>query len=136
MSASTFQAVCPVRFKRGSVLIEFLVGLLVLVPVILVVLDLALIVLAVQVGDTACREAARAAATGDPRNARARAQAVISSGGKSAGGLVTNLRLIGVSSTVPVATLAQLSLYGGQVDGSVTVQTSIDVHPFLVHWAY
>jgi hypothetical protein len=129
-------ALAQVRAGQGFVLVEFLAGLLVVVPVLLLILDLAMIILGVQISDTACREAARAAASGDPRYATARATAVIKSTPGATAGLVSNLHLVKVSSTVTTAAVDKLVVYGGPVLGNVTVQTAIEVHPFLLQWAY
>jgi Flp pilus assembly protein TadG len=121
---------------HGFALVELAVGLVLLLPVALVLLDFAVIVMSVQVNDSICREAARAAATGDPNNASARATAIVNVAKSGDRAFVSNIRLITVSSTVTAAELAKLTPYGGPVQGSVTVQTSIEVRPFIVQWAY
>jgi len=121
---------------RGFGLVEVVAGLVCLLPLLLAFFDLGMIVLSVQINDSACREAARAAACGNPNDARARAVQVINLANQRSGAYVSNLRLDSVTSTVSAAEVAALSPYGGPVQGSVTVRTFIDVHPYIIYWVY
>lgn len=108
-----------------------------LIPIILVVFDLAVIVIGVQVNDSTCREAARVAAAGDPAESDARASAVVARANQRTGGMLSNFQLIKpVQSTVTTAQMTALKQYGGPVQGTVTVQTEVDVRPFIVQFAY
>jgi hypothetical protein len=108
-----------------------------LIPIILVVFDLAVIVIGVQINDSTCREAARVAAAGDPNDSEARAAAVVARANAKAAGMLSNFTLIKpVQSTVTAAQMAALAQYGGPVQGTVTVQTEVDVRPFVVQFAY
>lgn len=113
-------------------------GLMVLIPIFLVVFDVAILVAGVQLNDNTCREAARIAASGDPSSALLRAQSVIAKAQQNTNGMVTNLRLIAVDlfPTNVAAQVAALQPYGGTIAGTVTISTDIDIHPFVVQWAY
>jgi signal transduction histidine kinase len=59
---------------------------------------LTLIVLGVQLNDATCRDAARAAASGDPSNATARATAIVSrANARSHGQIVSNFAMVGAA---------------------------------------
>ena len=120
----------------GQSLMELAVGLCVLIPVMLVVFDLAMIVLAVQQNDALCREAARAAASGDPNTIKQRATAVVAQANKKAAGMMANYQLVSLTSTASATYLASLGQYGGPVNATVTAQTQVDVKPFVVQYAY
>jgi len=66
-----------IRSTKAVTLLEMVMGLIVLMPVLLMVMDLTVITLAVQINDNAAREAVRLAASGDPNQAQARALQVI-----------------------------------------------------------
>jgi hypothetical protein len=102
----------------------------------LVVFDLAVLVIAVQQNDALCREAARAAAAGDPTDMQNRAAAIVAKANLNAKGLVSNYQLISVTNTADPTYLASISKFGGPVNGNVTVLTQVDVRPFIVQWAY
>ena len=130
--------------ERGQSIIELSVGLMALIPIMLVIFDLAVIVIGVQINDSTCREAARVAASGDPMQAKARAAAVVVRANAKANGMLSNFTLTSVNAlnaNTPPAAITQsdmdkLKPYGGSVQGSVTVQTEVDVKPFVVQMAY
>jgi Flp pilus assembly protein TadG len=117
-------------------MIEMCVGLIVLLPVIFTVFDLGIIVLALQTNDSACREAARLAATGDPLLASQRAGAAVARANENNSQLANNFALVSCVLSIPNAQLVVLSANGGPANGSVTVITQVDIYPFIVHWAY
>jgi hypothetical protein len=120
------------RINKGASLIEMVVGLMVVIPIMLLLIDLVLIVLAVQFNDHAAREADRLAASGDPSQALLRAQACIDRINKNSGGYISNVTLkkLSFSPATLLATEAALIPYGGVVQGSVTVKTQVTVLPF------
>jgi hypothetical protein len=120
------------RKRRGQSLVELVCGLLVLIPIILVLFDLAVIVLGVQLNDSTCREAARVASLGDPLTASTRAQAVIDRANASGSSMLSNFKLVKCVSTVTAADIAALGAFGGPISGSVTVDTEVDIRPFVV----
>jgi hypothetical protein len=124
------------KIKRGQSLFEVSVALFLIVPVLLLVCDLAMIVIGVQANDSTCRDAARLAASGDPNTAKLRALAVIARANHNMNGFVSNFSLAKLDSTVTAAQLASLNPYGGTITGAVTVSTEVEVRPFLVHWLY
>jgi len=126
------------RSRRISAvsMIELCVGLIVLLPVIFTVFDLAVIVIALGTNDSACREAARLAATGDPLLASQRAGAAVARANETNSQLANNYALVSCILTIPNAQLTALSATGGQAVGAVTVTTQVDIYPFIVHWAY
>ena len=112
-------------------------GLLVLIPIFLVLLDLAICVVAVTVNDSCCRDAARAASAGVPQdfsatvkeNAKARAQAVVSHVFSSAG-YINGPTLLSASSdqTGPQNLVAPPQQFGGAWGGTYRVTTEIVVN--------
>jgi Flp pilus assembly protein TadG len=128
-----------VRRKRGQSIVELAVGLMALIPIVLVVFDLAVIVIGVQINDSTCREAARVAASGNPNDALDRAKAVVARANQKASGMLSNFQLVpqpnGVKTNV-TSNLPQLLQYGGPVQGTVQVETEVDIKPFVVQFAY
>ena len=124
------------RRNRAQSLVELLVGLAALIPIMLVVFDLAVILIAVQMNDSTCREAARVAAAGSPSDIQTRAGAIITRANLKAKGMMQNIQMISCTSTTPTNYLQNISQFGGPVYGTVTVQTEVDVYPFVVQWAY
>ena len=72
---------------------ELCAGLIILVPLVLVLFDLAVIVIGVQVNDQTCRQAARAASSGDPATARQRADAIIARANQQGSSMLSNFTL-------------------------------------------
>jgi Flp pilus assembly protein TadG len=121
---------------RGVSMIELCVGLIVLLPVVFTVFDLAVIVVALGTNDEACREAARLAAAGDPLLASQRAGAAVARANEKVSKMANNFTLVSCVLSVPNSQLLALQGQGGQASGSVTVTTQVDIYPFIVHWAY
>ncbi len=124
------------RRRSGSSLVELAVGLMALIPIVLVVVDLCVIVIAVQVNEATCREAARVAATGSPMDAQTRAMSIIDHANTRQSGLFSDYSLVSLVSNVNPVEFKALTLSGGPVKGTVTVQTDVAVHPFVVQWVY
>lgn len=129
--------------NKGQSLLELSIGLAALIPIMLVVFDLSVIVIAIQSNDSLCREAARNAAAGDPSTALARATAIVAQANLRThqGGMLANFQLVSPTPTVTFtsnqSTYSQYAgQYGGQVVGTVNVQTQVDVKPFVVQYAY
>lgn len=125
--------------KSGQSTVELVCGLFVLIPLVLVLFDLAVIVIGVQVNDQTCRQAARAAASGDPASAQQRAAAVVARANQQGSSMLSNFILITPLTFNPgsvIADAADLVPYGGTVSGTVTVQTEVDIAPFIVPYVY
>lgn len=124
-------------------MVEFLCGLVVLVPIVLLAIDLVSIYSGYSLNNRMCADAARAAASGPPdalmsRSPRSRAEGVIHNVYDEA--TVKKYNVLGrvvihpdcvvterLTSPIPSAAL------GGPIDGDVTVQTTVDViPPFLI----
>lgn len=131
------------RSGSAQSFIELSIGIVILVPVLLVLLDLAVMIFGVEANDSNCRKAARAAAAGDPSFAQARAETALGNDGRNLG-MVTYSHLVG---TVGVKVLSQPEAEqdiasgkeifpGGPVIGSTTVSTEIQVRPIIVHVLY
>ena|ERR1700733_7950249 len=126
------------RKRKGVTILEMVVGLIVVIPVMLLLIDLVLITLGVQINDHAAREADRLAASGDPTQALSRAQAVIDRLNKSSGGYVSKLNLKSLTFTPAnlLTTEASLIPYGGVIQGSVTVNTEVTITPIAISYVY
>jgi hypothetical protein len=126
------------RKKSAVTVLEMVMGLIVVIPVILLLVDLTLITLAVQINDSAAHEAGRMAASGDPFQAQLRAQRVIDRMNKSSAGYISNITLVSLAFN-PSSLLASVGTmvpYGGIVEGSVTVKTQATVTPMLISFVY
>jgi hypothetical protein len=64
--------------RSAQSIIEVCIGIVVLIPVCLILIDLAVMLHAVELNDQVCRHAVRAAAAGAPEDARQRAETVVS----------------------------------------------------------
>lgn len=130
----------PVRKSAAQSLTELMVGLILLIPILLVIFDAAVVVIAVSLNDSVCRDAARAAAGGRPidfvdgngttqtANARARALAVIQRANTSMKGYITGVTLVDADSgpTPPNPTGPDPN-FGGQYYGTYTVVTEVGI---------
>jgi hypothetical protein len=128
--------------RRGQSLVEVTAGIAILLPVLLVLFDLSMIFLAVQANESICRNAARAAAGGDPSDASVRAQAIVDgANSRSRGPLIEHFRLIlpiavevtdrPVSQEDPLT--GNAANPGGPISGKTAVTTEVDVRPFVVY---
>lgn len=125
--------------KYGQSSVELVAGLFILVPIVLVLFDLAVIVIGVQVNDQTCRQAARAAASGAPDTAEQRAEAIVTRANSQGSSMLSNFTLIKPLIFNPTDVIQQaddLDPYGGTVTGTVTVQTEVQVTPFIVPYVY
>lgn len=130
--------------KNGASIIELAVGLAVILPVVLLLFDLGVVMMGVQINNSVCREAARVAAggnPGDPSGLENRAEAVIKRTNSSATGMLSNYRLIKPITTSPSQSAINQQMntlrgYGGPVSGTITVETEVDIRPFVVKYAY
>ena len=131
------------RNQRATSFIELTIGIAVIVPVLLVLLDFAIILIGVEANDDNCRRAARAAAAGSPEAAQLRAETIIASNSHghsmlAASQLTSPVAVRVVSRPEPEQDLAtgKEIFTGGPVIGSTTVTTQIEVKPVLVHMFY
>lgn len=133
------------RRGKAQSLVEITVGIVIFIPVLLVLFDLSMILFASQQNENMCRNAAQAAATGDPAQAEARARIVVDQQNQSHfGNVIPNFRLSSpvetiITSRPPVAhDLITDKFYnpGGPISGTAIVATEVDVKPFIVHTLY
>lgn len=120
--------------RSGQALVELAAGLIVVIPLLLIVIDCAIICIGASLNDSVCRDAARAAASGPPSNLNP---------GAPTQRAVTVIKHIYYSS-MPMKVREAIVIaenvrdvppqfMGGGVDGDVTLQTTIDIYPpFLV----
>jgi hypothetical protein len=121
------------RSKRGFSLIEFALSTVVVIPVALMILDFFLIICAIQLNDSQCKEAARLASSGDPRWTFARAVQGVA-GNATDDHCPLSLRLVGARTTITASQLEALKPYGGLASGAVDVATEVSVRPLILHW--
>lgn len=126
------------RYRKGQGLVEVVGILICLVPAVLLVIDLGMIAVGAGLNDQACRDAARAAASGPPsdlskgdnRNVGAgtapydRAAAVVEKIYSTRLPMKVRAAIEAVETVRDVPTDA-----GGAVDGEVSVKTTIDIYP-------
>ncbi len=131
------------RKKKGQSLAELGAGMMVFVPVILLLIDCAVIMIGVSTNEALCRDAARAASSGPPGAMSSGNHTVGSSGlpYKRALAVVKDIYNLGGMVKVKETLLVNEELHeplpqvpqGGPVIGQVTVETTIDVFPpFLI----
>jgi len=133
---------CKVRLfgstARGQSLVELTMGICVLVPLVIIVVDLVMLIIGSELNDNLCREAARIAATGDPAAATSRALATVLANDNRSSSIVNGFRLFDVK-LFPnniVAQTSSLQPYGGTVIGTVTVSTIANINTFAVKWLF
>lgn len=131
------------RTCNGQGIVELVTALVCLVPVGLVLIDLGVVAIGAGINDAACRDAARAAASGAPseltladnrtigpdKSPYQRAQSVIKKiyATNVPAKIRQNIEAIETIKDVPAIEA------GGAVDGEVSVKTTIDVYPpFIV----
>lgn len=131
--------------ERGQSLIEVASGLVVLMPVLMLLIDLAVIMYGVQLNNSACHNAVQAAASGPPAEAYYRARAVIDLvNSRNAGTLVSNFAIKGsVEPKIESAPASYLDPFtgkmvnpGGLVVGTATVTTTVEIRPFVIYHIY
>jgi hypothetical protein len=132
------------KSRRAQSLIEVTVGLVVLAPVLLVLVDLSIAFWAAQSNDTECRNAAQAASSGPPTEANARAQSVLQNwNSHNQSKIIGQIQLAEpVNVEIKHAPQPQVDLKtgerfnpGGTVTGNITVSTEVPFNPFLIHFA-
>lgn len=131
------------RPRSGQGIVELVTALVCLVPVGLVLIDLGIVAIGAGINDSACRDAARAAASGAPseltlgdnrvigpeKSPYQRAQSVIKKiyATNVPAKIRPNIEAIESVKDVPPAES------GGAVDGEISVKTTIDIYPpFIV----
>lgn len=124
--------------QRGQGLAEVVAVLICVVPVVLLVIDAGMIAIGAGINDSACRDAARAAASGPPSMLEI-GQRLVGSGKSPhdrASSVVkriyaTNLPMKLRDNIETIETVIDVPPQpaGGAVDGQVSVKTTIDVYP-------
>jgi hypothetical protein len=122
------------RIRKGTSLIELCAGLLITVPIFLLLFDCATFIVCIQINDETCREAARVAAGGAPSTAELRARSIVLKANENKIGMIADLRLVSVISTLSPASMTAVQRDGGTVSGTVTVTTAADTYPFFGCW--
>lgn len=122
------------RSVRGVSVVELVTGLVVAVPIFMACFELIMVVLIAQVSDGAAREAARVAASCDPRYAQQRADAVIAHTNEQSHAMAPQFKMVTFAFS-PGDTLNEESTmipYGGTLNGDVTVTVQCTVKPYLI----
>lgn len=120
------------RRKLGQSTVELVTGIIIFVPIVLLLIDVALLAMCSTTNDSVCRESARAAAKVPPDQSEARAQQVIVTANNNAG-TVANYQLSSCTATQNAYNFIQNPpQQGGIVPGEVTVNTTCQVHPLTI----
>ncbi len=132
------------RKSKGQSLAELGAGMMVFVPVILLLIDCAVIMLGVSANEAACRDAARAASSGPPAALSASAMHTVGPGSmpyKRALSVVKDIYapagMVKIKDQLTVKEGLKnplpLAPEGGPVIGQVSVETTVEVYPpFLI----
>lgn len=133
------------RGRKGQGLSEVVGVLICLVPAVLVVMDLGMIAIGAGLNDQACRDAARAAASGPP------SQLTIADNRKVGSGTAPHDRAVAVlkkiyATNLPMKVRDSLEATetvrdiptdaGGAVDGEISIKTTIDIYPPFLAGAF
>lgn len=105
-------------------MIELCAGLIILVPIIMGLVDLAFIIASMQINDAACRDAARAAAAGPPDQAFQRASGVAAASNRTSGYIIGPTINQSDVSTNP-AQIPPPGPFGGPYQGTVRVKSHV-----------
>jgi hypothetical protein len=129
------------RYRQaGQSLIEVTFGLAIMSSIVIVMLDLMAVLYGISINDSACSNAVRAAADGNTKEAKVRAQAMIdqanSSGLVSKFSHVTLIPPVNVNITSqpiirPDPETGEMMNPGGAVTGTVTVSTEVEIKTFV-----
>ncbi|MBX9771824.1 MAG: hypothetical protein K2X29_10660 [Candidatus Obscuribacterales bacterium] len=112
--------------KGGQSIIELCAGLIVLVPIIMALVDLAFVIASMQVNDAACRDAARAAAAGPPTEAFQRASGVAAASYRG-GGYIKGPTIGSSDVTTNPASIPDPGPFGGPYQGTVRVKSHVEL---------
>jgi hypothetical protein len=119
--------------RKGQSLIEFVCAATLVIPITLLAMDSFLILYGMQLNEDTCREAARTAASGDPRLAFIRASQIVSKVSQQSPDTFS-LTLEAIDTSVTKSQLQMKSPFGGEVTGSVDITTAVDVKPLMLGW--
>jgi hypothetical protein len=121
------------RRRKGQYLVEFTVVSAAFVPIFMLFADSYSIFSALHLNETACRNAARIAASGEPRLVLARAYQTVEDASANLNG-ETSITLVSAGTTVSKPQLDKLCPFGGQTMGTVTVTTAVKTKLLLLGW--
>ncbi len=124
--------------KKGQGLAEVVGVLVCLVPAVLLIIDLGLIAIGAGLNDQACRDAARAAASGPPSDLSKGENRSLGAGTAPYDRAVAVVKKI-YSTKLPMKVREKIEAIetvrdlptdvGGAVDGEISVKTTIDIFP-------
>lgn len=124
--------------QRGQGLVEVVCVLICLVPAVLLVIDLGMIAIGAGLNDQACRDAARAAASGPPSDISKGDNRMLGAGTLPYDRALTVVKKI-YSTRLPMKVRENIEAVetvrdiptdaGGAIDGEVSIKTTIDIFP-------
>lgn len=110
----------------GQSTVELVAGVIIIIPLVLFLIDTSIITVCAFKNDSICREACRAAASGDPKDCEKNAKAEIDK--SNTGGFATYVLTSAKANNVEIPAIGH-----GLVSGSVSVRTAAQVHaPFVI----
>jgi len=117
--------------QTGQCFVELATGLIAIIPVILFSMDLYVLYMGASLNDTVCGAAARAASSGapdavNPGEPLRRAQGVAFKANHLAGAVEMHPQNVTVAENI---VSLPPGIYGGPVDGQITVTSSVKVYP-------
>lgn len=125
------------RSEQAQSAMELVCGAIVLVPLVLFCIDASTVYMGQSMNSSICRDAARAAANGPPSSLSAtyspqkRAELVVRKMQKAEGAIRMNPQVVCTEHVSRLPTMP----FGGMVEGTVDVKTSVDVYPpFIIKY--
>ncbi len=125
---------------RGQSLAELAAGMMIFIPIILILVDCSIIMIGVSANESACRDAARAAASSAPASmisGQAHSVSASSAPYKAALTVIKNLYATGGLASIDQSLVMKEALQdplpqspqGGALNGTVSVETTASVSP-------
>ena len=131
------------KLINGQSITELVVSIIIIIPVVLFLFDLAIMIIAVQTNDHIAKNAARVASQSDPLSAKLKAQTLISQARHNIQPFIKSLTMTNYSTNLTSQDILNWQNNGGlvlhvsttnTVPGIVSITTQIKVQGFIIPW--
>ncbi len=133
--------ILKIKIVKGQSIIELIGGLIIIIPIVILLLDLAIIVMAVQTNENIAKNAARVASQSDPLSAQAKAQALVNQASFTLGSFIKSIKMTNYSTNLTSTDIQNWINNGGivvhsngsiDIPGQVSITTTIKVQGFII----